>query len=139
MFKRNTFIAIIAVVVGACTVAPAYAVNYAHGLIVFENSTPVAAKVTIGNETRIVRSRSTEAFNNCCYAAGTAYHVRYETEAAKDFPSVQGSATVVPKLCAHDRLQLHGYGYLALRTKMGQFGAQTTVFENETALRGCPD
>lgn len=139
MFKRTTFIAIVAAVVGACTIAPAYAINYTHGLIVFENSTPVAARVTIGNETRVVRPRSTEAFNDCCYLAGTTYQVRYETEAAKDFPSVKGSATVVPKVCAHDRLQLHGYGYLALRTKMNQFGAQTTMFENETTRRGCPE
>ena len=122
------------------------ATNLDNGLIATRNDTSYRLWVTVydAGKTRhmdygTVEKYERRAWNNCCYAAGSIYHVRAEVQKfidGRDRTIFDTSIQVTPKLCITPALPGHRgdpYGYAEVSLRKGT--GETFYWDNTTG--GC--
>lgn len=110
MFKRHGIIAALAFAVAILVATPASALNFRNGYIAVTNATSGIIHVSIpGREEWGLEKNHTVYFNDCCYVAGSTYHLTARLSTRTGF----FEASVAPRLCSKNASP-YGYAHLVV-------------------------
>ncbi len=109
MLRRHGIIAGLAFAAAILAATPASALNFRNGYIAVTNATSGVIHVSIGREEWGLAKDQTAYFNDCCYAAGTTYHMTARLSTRTEF----FEAPVTPRLCSKNASP-YGYAHLVV-------------------------
>ena len=110
MLKPHGIIAGLAFAAAVLAATPASALNFRNGYIAVTNATSGVIHVSIpGREEWGLAKDRTVYFNDCCYVAGTTYHLTARLSNRAEF----FEASVIPRLCSK-HASPYGYAHLVV-------------------------
>ena len=109
MLKRLGFIGGFALVAALIMALPASALNFRNGYITVTNATSTMVHASINHEEWGFGPQRSVNFNDCCYAAGTTYHLTARLGHRSEF----FKASVTPRLCSKNGSP-YGYAHLVV-------------------------